>query len=176
MTRKEMVMMAFAAVASSLTPTIALGQALDGNKLDIGAGSSQRERGSSACYEPLHIFTKKGSAFSILSRPYENSPGPAIVIELTSSGLGILNPDSKEFPATTNLRNLTREAANDLFGRASDSGNGTKVFSLMYQSGTLEFRKKHLFFLETQFANDILVAYRVRGNGLKQLDWVKIEK
>lgn len=125
------------------------------------------------CYEPLHLFTKKGHAYSILSRSSGEVPGPRIVLQLTGSDKPILNPVAAEFPKTIPVKMLRWEDAQVLFGESQNGQNGAKVFHLIYANQPRECEE--MYQLETRFVNGKLTSYRVTGNGINNQEWTNAQ-
>jgi len=130
---------------------------------------------NSLTFEPSIISLKDGYPFTILSKSFDQLPGPKVILAFRSDGNVILNPQTSEFPKTASLIGLTWEQARALLGEGVESTPQTKTFDLMHSTGTHSFREKHLYWLDTKFHNGVLRAYRVRANELRNQDWISVE-
>jgi hypothetical protein len=95
------------------------------------------------------------------------------VIALKGKDKNILNPEGDSYPKTTNLKGLSWNEAQLLWGNPTSGADDTKTFDLVLLTGILGTREG--YHLDAKFAQGFLVAYRVRGPLVTDESWKTVK-
>lgn len=142
------------------------------SKLDTNKQAKSSAQ-SALTYEPSILDLGHGLGCSVLSKEYGSIPGPRIVLAFLNEGKYELNPRERAYPKSTDLHGLSFEAAVLLFGKARKTSDGITTFDLMLATQGLEYRKEHLYQLDTKFVDGALQCYKLRGENIGNPFWIQ---
>ncbi len=136
--------------------------------------------------EPPVAFQKRDDLFELYMFPGWFKPTcgqnsyrgcSRMIMQLTPDGKALLNPKSGDLGGLSSghieLRGIKLADAEMLWGegRKAASDSNIRTFDLL----TSNPAERNLYHFDARFENNVLTAYRLRGNGITKPAWVQAE-